>query len=78
MIQHFLDYIAIERKYSPRTVEAYRDDLRDFGRFMGWSAKGADPLVVSAEQVRKVGEDDVKTWMLEMVEQDKQSPRSVK
>ena len=78
MIRHFLDYIAIERKYSPRTVEAYRDDLRDFGRFMGWSAKGADPLVVSAEQVRKVGEDDVKTWMLEMLEQDKQSPRSVK
>lgn len=78
MIQHFLDYIAIERKYSPRTVEAYRDDLRDFGRFMGWSAKGADPLVVSAEQVRKVGEDDVKTWMLEMLEKDKQSPRSVK
>lgn len=78
MIQHFLDYIAIERKYSPRTVEAYRDDLRDFGRFMGWSAKGADPLVVSAEQVRKVGEDDVKTWMLEMLEEEKQSPRSVK
>lgn len=78
MIQHFLDYIAIERKYSPRTVEAYRDDLRDFGRFMGWSAKGADLLVVSAEQVRKVGEDDVKTWMLEMLEKEKQSPRSVK
>ena len=78
MIQHFLDYIAIERKYSPRTVEAYRDDLRDFGRFMGWSAKGADPLLVSAEQVRKVGEDDVKTWMLEMLEKEKQSPRSVK
>ena len=78
VIQHFLDYIAIERKYSPRTVEAYRDDLRDFGRFMGWSAKGADLLVVSAEQVRKVGEDDVKTWMLEMLEKEKQSPRSVK
>ena len=78
MIRHFLDYIAIERKYSPRTVEAYRDDLRDFGRFIGWASKDADPPVVSAEQVRKVGEDDVKTWMLEMLEQDKQSPRSVK
>ena len=78
MIQHFLDYIAIERKYSPRTVEAYRDDLRDFGRFIGWASKDADPLVVSEEQVRKVGEDDVKTWMLEMLEKDKQSPRSVK
>ena len=35
-------------------------------------------MVVSAEQVRKVGEDDVKTWMLEMLEKEKQSPRSVK
>ena len=78
MIRHFLDYIAIERKYSPRTVEAYRDDLRDFGRFIGWASKDADHLVVSEEQVRKVGEDDVKTWMLEMLEKDKQSPRSVK
>ena len=81
MIQHFLDYIAIERKYSPRTVEAYRDDLRDLCRFLGWG----DPLTeegrlapVSEEKIRGIGEDDVKTWMLEMVEKQKQSPRSVK
>ena len=70
MIRHFLDYIAIERKYSQRTVEAYRDDLRDFCRFLGWEPEEFDP--------EYVGEDDVKTWMLEMLEKEKQSPRSVK
>ena len=70
MIQHFLDYIAIERKYSPRTVEAYRDDLRDFCAFLGWSPEEFNP--------EEVGEDDVKTWMLDLLEEQKQSPRSVK
>ena len=70
MIKHFLDYIAIERKYSARTVEAYHDDLRDFCRFMGWEIEEFDP--------KRVGEDDVKMWMLDMIEQQHQSPRSVK
>ncbi len=70
MIRHFLDYIAIERKYSPRTVEAYRDDLRDFCRFMGWEIEDFDP--------KEVDETDVKMWMLHMIEEQHQSPRSVK
>lgn len=70
MIKHFLDYIAIERKYSPRTVEAYHDDLRDFCRFMGWEIEEFNP--------KDLGEDDVKTWMLNLLEDQHQSPRSVK
>ena len=70
MIQHFLDYIAIERKYSQLTVNAYRDDLRDFCRFLGVSEQKFDPS--------KVDETDVKTWMLAMIEEQHQSPRSVK
>lgn len=70
MIQHFLDYIAIERKYSPRTVEAYRDDLREFCGFLGWEPEDFDP--------EQVAEDDVKMWMLDLLEEHKQSPRSVK
>ena len=70
MIQHFLDYIAIERKYSPRTVEAYRDDLRDFCTFLGRTPEELDPTVPD--------ETDVKEWMLHMLEQQHQSPRSVK
>jgi integrase/recombinase XerC len=70
MIQHFLDYIAIERKYSPRTVEAYRDDLRDFCTFLGRTPEELDPTAVD--------ETDVKEWMLFLLEQQHQSPRSVK
>ena len=70
MIKHFLDYIAIERKYSPRTVEAYRDDLQDFCRFVGQDAEQFDPT--------KLDEYDVKTWMLQMLEKQRLSPRSVK
>ena len=70
MIQHFLDYIAIERKYSGRTVEAYRDDLRDFCRFLGWETEEFNP--------NDLDESDVKAWMLYMLEEQHQSPRSVK
>ena len=70
MIQHFLDYIAIERKYSQRTVEAYHDDLRDFCRFMAWEMEEFNP--------DEVTETDVKLWMLDMLEKQHQSPRSVK
>ena len=70
MIQHFLDYMAIERKYSPRTVEAYRDDLRDFCTFLG--------LEPDEFRTDLAGEDDIKAWMLYLIEEQKQSPRSVK
>ena len=70
MISHFLNYIAIERKYSQRTVEAYHDDLRDFCRFMGWEIEEFDPT--------QVDETDVKGWMLDLLEKQHQSPRSVK
>ena len=70
MIRHFLDYIAIERKYSQRTVEAYRDDLRDFCTFLGWEPEEFDPA--------QLDETDVKNWMLSLLEEQHQSPRSVK
>lgn len=70
MIQHFLDYIAIERKYSQRTVDAYHDDLRDFCLFLGVPMTAYDPA--------KVDETDVKEWMLDLLENQHQSPRSVK
>ena len=70
MIQHFLNYISIERKYSERTVEAYRDDLRDFCRFLGWEPDEFKP--------EELDESDVKAWMLDMIEEQHLSPRSVK
>ncbi len=69
MIRRFLDYIAIEKRYSPRTVKEYGDDLRAWCEFLGWDVEDFDPS--------KLDEEDVKAWMLQMLEAG-QSPRSVK
>lgn len=69
MISKFLDYIAIERKYSNRTVEAYRDDLRDFCAYLGWELQDFDP--------KQIDEHDIRAWMIDLLDSGK-SPRSVK
>ena len=69
MIKRFLDYIAIEKRYSPRTVKEYGDDLRAWCAFLEWTLEEFDPKEVDAE--------DVKGWMMQMLEAG-QSPRSVK
>ena len=69
MIKRFLDYIAIEKRYSQRTVKEYGDDLRAWCEFLGWSVDEFDPQQLDA--------DDVKAWMVSMLEAG-QSPRSVK
>lgn len=69
MIQKFLDYIAIEKRYSPRTVGEYGDDLKAWCAFLGWTVEEFDPS--------KLGAEDVKLWMINMLDNG-QSPRSVK
>lgn len=70
MIQAFLDYISIEKKYSPATVNAYRDDLRDFCLFLGWDPTEYDPT--------KVSEADVREWLVAMMDENHNSARSVR
>ncbi len=69
VIQRFLDYIAIERKYSNRTVEAYRDDLYAFCAYLNLDPKEYDPKIVD--------ENDIRGWLIELLD-EKKSPRSVK
>jgi integrase/recombinase XerC len=69
LIKRFLDYIAIEKRYSPRTVKEYRDDLRLWCEFLGWDLEEFDPSKLDAE--------DVKDWMIQMLDAG-QSSRSVK
>lgn len=69
MIQKFLDYIAIEKRYSVRTVGEYGDDLKAWCAFLGVKPSEFDP--------KKVDADDVKAWMIGMLDNN-QSPRSVK
>ena len=69
MIRRFLDYIAIEKRYSPRTVKEYGDDLKAWCAFLRWEIEDFDPSKLDA--------GEVKAWMLDMLERG-QSPRSVK
>jgi integrase/recombinase XerC len=69
MIKRFLDYIAMEKRYSPRTVKEYGDDLRAWCAYLGWNLEDFDPTQLDA--------DDVKGGMMYMLEEG-QSPRSVK
>ena len=69
MIQRFLDYIAIEKRYSERTVKEYGDDLKAWCAFLGWELEEFDPT--------KLDEGDVKGWMIQMLDNGV-SARSVK
>ena len=69
MIQKFLDYIAIEKRYSARTVGEYGDDLKAWCAFLGWETQEFDP--------GRIGTEDVKLWMVDMLDKG-HSPRSVK
>lgn len=69
MVQKFLDYIAIEKKYSEKTVQAYRDDIHDFCVFLDIDVNNFNP--------KEVSEADIRDWMMSMMDK-KQSAKSVK
>ena len=69
MIQRFLEYIAIEKRYSERTVKEYGDDLRSWCAFLGWGVEEFDPSELDV--------DDVKGWLMQMLEAG-QTARSVR
>ena len=69
MIKRFLDYIAIEKRYSERTVKEYGDDLRALCAFLGWDQEDFDP--------KQLDESDIKGWMVNMLDNGI-SARSVK
>lgn len=70
MISAFLEYIAIEKKYSPRTVNTYRDDLYEFCDYVGQKPDDYN--------VDKVFEGDIKEWIVFLIEVKHNAPRSVK
>ncbi len=69
MVEKFLDYIAIEKKYSQKTVEAYRDDIQHFCEHKGWAIEDFNP--------EEVCEADIREWMMVMLDR-KLSAKSVK
>lgn len=56
----FLDYLKLERNYSPATVKHYRDDLKEFERF----SQGLDQQL----SWESVDSDIVRRWMEYMMD----------
>lgn len=60
IVKEFLDYLRLERNYSPRTVEAYEADLKKFESFF----KGLDHHLLW----ESVDSDIIRDWMVDMMD----------
>lgn len=65
-VQSFFNYIEFEKRYSKHTLEAYKNDLAQFGEF----------LKPYAKELMDASHTDIRNWMVSMMEQ-KISSRSV-
>ena len=52
MLVEFLNYLSLERAYSPHTVAGYENDLRAFKAYLGKTESGLDLQDVDADLVR--------------------------
>ena len=69
MIDKFLEYIRIERRYSEYTLKAYEQDLSAFCSFLHVAPDAFDASLAT--------QDDVRLWMVEMLDNGL-TPRTVK
>ncbi len=60
-IHQFLDYLRYERRYSLRTVEAYRTDLFQFAEFLA---------LLSVSSWQAVGRDEVRAYLADLLKRD--------
>lgn len=67
-INQFIEYLTVEKRYSPLTAKNYERDLREFCSFLQVEPQALDPSAVSAS--------DVRAWVVDMLDH-KLSARSV-
>jgi integrase/recombinase XerC len=64
----FIDYIQYEKRYSPHTVSAYRNDLDQFFSYLN--------LQYNISDIQEVTHPMIRSWLVHLME-EKISPRSV-
>ena len=68
LIETFLEYLLLEKKYSQHTITAYRNDLISFNDF--------NLLEFEQEDISKVNYSQVRSWIVSLVD-DKVSNNSI-
>lgn len=68
VVDRFLSYIQLEKRYSPHTFSAYRQDLHQFFQFL---EKQYGQLELPA-----IGHLHIRSWLAELI-QEQQQPRTV-
>lgn len=66
-IQHFADYITVERRLSPTTIHYYVREVKDFAHYLA---------SLEINDIEKIEPYDVRDWL--MVQMEKNSPGTVK
>ena len=53
MLEEFIRYLTVERRYSPLTVANYRRDIMRFLRWLDADAETFDPATVTGDMIRE-------------------------
>jgi integrase/recombinase XerC len=67
-INSFLQYIQYEKRFSPHTILAYKNDLEQFGAYQKDLYETEDPAAITYSMIR--------SWIVDLMEK-KISPRSI-
>ncbi|HAM11130.1 MAG: hypothetical protein A2X05_10205 [Bacteroidetes bacterium GWE2_41_25] len=60
--ESFLQYLQIEKRYSPHTVRSYLNDLDQFGKFLSEMGHTGEPVDVTSH--------DIRAWIVSMLDSD--------
>lgn len=66
--QSFVDHLRYEKRSSAHTIRAYETDLRQFAEYM--------ETALDVKELGKITMQDIRTWILTLLEDENLSPRS--